>query len=53
MQTILDAIESSRRGDRPLPNAVYTSAEFLAYERDSLFSPSWFAIGFGADAPTP
>ncbi len=53
MRSILDAIEAGRQGDNGLPNAVYTSPEFMHWERDHLFAPGWFAIGFGADVATP
>lgn len=49
MQPILDAIEATRHTDHGLPNAVYTTAGFLDWEREQLFARGWFAIGFGAD----
>lgn len=36
---------------RGLPNALYTSPEALALERDKVFNSGWASIGFGADIP--
>ena len=36
-----------------LPNACYTSDEYLAYERDRVFFNKWTVVGVGSSIPNP
>ena len=49
----LDAVMQPVGRARGLPNALYTSPEALALERERLFHSGWASIGFGADVPEP
>ncbi|MDZ7748007.1 MAG: aromatic ring-hydroxylating dioxygenase subunit alpha [Halofilum sp. (in: g-proteobacteria)] len=36
-----------------LPNGVYTDPAFLPLERDTVFAPTWTALGFASDVTEP
>jgi len=36
-----------------LPNECYTSEQYLSYERNTVFSDKWTAIGVGSSIPNP
>jgi len=36
-----------------LPAAAYTSADYLARERQTIFSQSWLCVGLASDVPNP
>ena len=36
-----------------LPNEVYTSPDFFARERETVFAPGWACVGFASDMPEP
>ncbi|MEO0912457.1 MAG: aromatic ring-hydroxylating dioxygenase subunit alpha [Pseudomonadota bacterium] len=47
----LKAVTQPVASARGLPNALYTSAEGFALERERIFQHGWACIGFGADVP--
>ena len=58
LSEILD-IKKLKDVDKPievangLPNECYTSDDYLAYERDRIFSNKWTVVGVGSSLPNP
>ena len=50
---LVERINRSTVDAAALPNDAYTSWNFLALERDRLFSPSWTCIGHACTIPAP
>lgn len=51
--SVLLAVLAPTAEARGLPNEVYTSDEYFARERDSLFARTWACIGRASDVPEP
>lgn len=49
----LDAIARPVGEGRGLPNACFTSEDYLRFERDHLMAKTWTCIGTGKDIPEP
>jgi choline monooxygenase len=45
------AIDRPTAEARGLPNEAYTSAAYLAFERDQLFAKTWSVVGLACDIP--
>lgn len=53
LEAVFDAIETNRQANRGLPGSAYTSDSFFDWECRNVFEQGWFALAFGADAPSP
>ncbi len=51
LATDLSAVMQPVGQAKGLPNALYTSTEAMALERERIFKDGWVCIGFGKDAP--
>ncbi len=49
---VIEALNSATEAAVCLPNAAYTSAEFLARERQEIFDKQWVFAAVGAQIPT-
>src|SRR5690606_3440811 len=53
LEAVFNAIETNLRANRGLPGPAYTSDSFFEWECRNVFERGWFALAFGADAPSP